>query len=147
MRLHWGNCRSVLCKSCDLLWTKKRVSVDEQANRCYQLPRDLTDTVTEVVPTVPPVPDFSVVVWVRETDRFSVLKSELLAAVEAEPYESTHYQGMVDFHWAASSLAEAKRLAEGLRDVARHPEVVLLRVLSIDGTGSISIKDERHTKH
>ena len=96
---------------------------------------------------MPPVPDFSVVVWLRETDRFSVLKSELLAAVEVEPYESTRYQGMVDFHWAASSLAEAKRLAEGLRDVARHPEVVLLRVLSIDGTGSIFIKDERRTKH
>jgi hypothetical protein len=96
---------------------------------------------------VAPVPDFSVVVWVRETDRFSVLKSELLAAVEAEPYESTHYQGMVDFHWAASSLAEAKKLAEELREVARHPEVVLLRVLSVDGTGSISIKDARRTKH
>jgi len=129
------------------LWTKRRINIDKQANRCYRPPRDLADIITEVVPTVPPVPDFSVVVWLRETDRFSVLKSELLAAVEAEPYESTHYQGMVDFHWAASSLAEAKRLAEGLRDVARHPEVVLLRVLSNDGTGSISIKDARRTKH
>jgi hypothetical protein len=100
-----------------------------------------------VVPAVPTVPDFSVVVWLRETDKFSVLESELLAAAEVEPYESTHYQGMVDFHWAASSLADAKRLAEGLRDVARHPEVVLLRVLSVDGKDSISIKDECRTKH
>lgn len=98
--------------------------------------------------SVPRLPDFSVVVWVRETDKFAALKSEVLAATETEPYESTHYQGMVDFHWNAATLPEAKRLAEGLKDAARHPELVLLRIMSrVDGVDSISIKDERRTKH
>ena len=96
----------------------------------------------------PHLPDFSVVAWLRETDKFSALKSELLAAAEAEPYESTHYQGMVDFHWAAASLADAKRLAQALTSTARQPELVLLQIMSrIDGVGSLCIKDERRTKH
>jgi hypothetical protein len=98
--------------------------------------------------TAPRLPDFSVVVWLRETDKFSALKSELLAAVETEPYESTHYQGMVDFHWAVASLAEAKRLALALSSATRHPELVLLQIMSrIDGVDSLCIKDERRTKH
>jgi hypothetical protein len=48
--------------------------------------------------SVPRLPDFSVVVWLRKTDRFAALKSEVLAATETAPYESTEYQGMVDFH-------------------------------------------------
>ena len=43
----------------------------------------------------------------------------------AEPYESTEYQGMVDFHWSAENFAEAKRLAETLKGAAQHPELVL----------------------
>jgi hypothetical protein len=61
-----------------------------------------------------------------------------------EPYESTEYQGIVDFHWGATSFIEAKRLA----GAAQHPELVLLRIMSqIDGVDSISIKDERRTMH
>ena len=97
---------------------------------------------------VSPLPDFSVVVWLRDTEKFSALKSELLTAAEVEPYESTHYQGMVDFHWAAGSLPEAKRLAESLKHVARHRDLVLLQIMSrVDGIDSISIKDERRIKH
>ena len=55
---------------------------------------------------------------------------------------------MVDFHWTATNLAEAKMLAEVLKGVARHPELVLLRIMSrIDGVESISLKDERRTRH
>ena len=98
--------------------------------------------------SVSPLPDFSVVVWLRDTEEFSELKSELFAAAETEPYESTRYQGMVDFHWAAGSLPEAKRLAESLVHVARHRDLVLLRIMSrVDGIDSISIKDERRMKH
>jgi hypothetical protein len=50
------------------------------------------------------LPDFSVVVWLRKTDKFVALKTEVLAATEAEPYESTEYLGMVDFHWSAGNL-------------------------------------------
>jgi hypothetical protein len=71
------------------------------------------------------LPDFSVAVWLRTTEKFAALKSELLAAAGVEPYESTEYQGIVDFHWGATSLIEAKRLAEALKGAAQHPELVL----------------------
>jgi hypothetical protein len=94
------------------------------------------------------LPDFSVVVWLRKTDKFAALKTEVLAATETEPYESTEYQGMVDFHWSAANLPEAKRLAKALKGAAQHPELVLLEVMSrVDGVDSISIKDVRQTKH
>jgi hypothetical protein len=97
---------------------------------------------------VPRLPDFSVVVWLRKTARFEMLKSEVLCAAMTEPYESTEYQGMVDFHWSATNLPEAKRLAEALKSAARHPELVLLQVMSrVDGVDSICIKDERRTRH
>jgi hypothetical protein len=93
-------------------------------------------------------PDFSVAVWLLKTEKFAALKSELLAAAGIEPYESTEYQGIVDFHWGATSLTEAKRLAEALKGAAQHPELVLLHIMSqVDGVDSISIKDERRTRH
>jgi hypothetical protein len=96
----------------------------------------------------PRLPDFSVVVWLRKTNKFATLKAELLGAAVTEPYESTEYQGMVDFHWSAANLAEAKRLAEALKGVAQLPELVLLHIMSrIDGVDSISIKDERQRRH
>jgi hypothetical protein len=94
------------------------------------------------------LPDFSVVVWLRKTDEFAALKAELLGAAATEPYESTEYQGMVDFHWSAPSLLEAQRLVDSLKGVARHPDLVLLRIMSqVDGVDSVSIKDERRTRH
>src|SRR5262249_29380475 len=36
---------------------------------------------------VPRLPDFSVVVWLRKTARFEMLKSEVLGAAMTEPYE------------------------------------------------------------
>jgi hypothetical protein len=97
---------------------------------------------------MPRVSDFSVVVWLRKTEKFAALKSEVLDAAGAEPYESTEYQGMVDFHWSVPNLADAERLAEALKPAAQHPELVLLRIMSqVDGVDSISIKDERYTRH
>jgi hypothetical protein len=94
------------------------------------------------------LPDFSVVVWLRKTDEFAALKAELLGAAGMEPYESTEYQGMVDFHWSVANLPEARRLADALKGAARHPELVLLYIMSrVDGVESISIKDERRTRH
>ncbi len=55
---------------------------------------------------------------------------------------------MVDFHWGFDSLAEARELAEAFEDVAQQSELVLLRIMSrIDEVESISLKDERKTKH
>jgi hypothetical protein len=94
---------------------------------------------------MPRLPDFSVVVWLRKTDKFATLKTEIMDAAVAEP---TEYQGMIDFHWSVPNLADAERLAEALRAAARHPELVLLHIMSrVDGVDSISIKDERRTRH
>jgi hypothetical protein len=96
---------------------------------------------------IPRLPDFSVVVWLRKTDEFTAFKAELLGAAATEPYESTEYQGMVDFHWSAANLPEAKRLADALKWAARHPELVLANIMSrVDGVDSISIKDARRTE-
>jgi hypothetical protein len=94
------------------------------------------------------LPDFSVVVWLRRTEEFAVLKAQLLDAAVAEPYESTEYQGMVDFHWGAASFDEAKRLADALKEIALRPELDVLRVMSrVDGVDSLSLKDDRRTRH
>ena len=96
----------------------------------------------------PRLPDFSVIIWLRKTDKFEALKAELLDAAVTEPYESTEYQGMVDFHWSVANLPEARKLAERLKAAARHPELVLLHIMSrVDGVDSIAIKDERRTRH
>jgi hypothetical protein len=46
------------------------------------------------------LPDFSVVVWIKKNENFGAVRSEVLAAAGAEPYEMTEYQGMADFHGA-----------------------------------------------
>jgi hypothetical protein len=47
-----------------------------------------------------------------------------------------------------TNLPEAKKLAEALKSAAEHPELVLLKIMSrVDGVDSISIKDERRTRH
>jgi hypothetical protein len=66
--------------------------------------------------------DFAVVVWVKKTDAFEELKSELASIAGSGPEESTEYEGMIDFHWRFDSHGEAKRLANSLREIARKPE-------------------------
>src|SRR6266516_1610246 len=93
------------------------------------------------------LPDFSVVVWIKKNENFPTLRSEVLAAAGAEPYEMTEYHGMADFYWATSSVVDARKLAEALKVVCQRPEVVLLRIISlVDDVESILIKDERVTK-
>jgi hypothetical protein len=64
------------------------------------------------------LPDFSVVVWLRKTDGFAALKGELLGAAVTEPYESTEYQGLVDFHWRRR--AKGCCTTSGTRSVTDH---------------------------
>jgi len=94
------------------------------------------------------LPDFSVVVWIKKNENFPALRSEVLSAAGAEPYEMTEYQGMADFHWGMTNIADAHKLADALKVASQRPEVVLLRIMSrVDDVESISIKDERVTKH
>jgi len=91
---------------------------------------------------------FDVIVWIRETDAFPALRDELLRLAGEEPDESTGYQGMVDFHWGFSHLADAERMAATLRPLTSRPEVVLLRLANYDNLdASLTYKDERRPRH
>ena len=94
------------------------------------------------------LPKFSIIVWVRKTDEFEALRKDLISLVGDEPFETTEYQGMVDFHWGAEEHAKAKQIADSLREISKRSEVVLLRVSSLDdAAASFSVKDERRIRH
>ena len=94
------------------------------------------------------LPKYSVIVWIRKTDALEELRNNLISLVGDEPFESTEYEGMVDLHWGFEEHARAKQVAESLREISRRSEVVLLRVSSLDdATPSLSLKDERCTRH
>lgn len=94
------------------------------------------------------LPDVSVIVWLKMSERFDALRSELLSIAPDEPDEINQYQGMADFHWGFDDLATALELADVFSHIAQDPGVVILHIMSrIDEVESISLKDERATKH
>lgn len=94
------------------------------------------------------LPKFSVIVWVRKTDEFEAIRNDLISLVGDEPFETTEYEGMVDFHWGFKEHVKAKQIADSLREISKRSEIVLLRVSSLDdATASFSVKDERRTRH
>lgn len=70
----------------------------------------------------------TVLVWVRKTTNYQAIRDELLELAVDDPYESTEYKGMVDFHWGFDRMSKADQLAGSLREFAEKPEVVVLRV-------------------
>jgi hypothetical protein len=94
------------------------------------------------------LPKFTITVWVRKTDEFEAIRNALISIVGDEPFETTEYEGMVDFHWGFEEHAKAKQIAGSLREISKRSEIVLLRVLSLDDAiASFSVKDERRTRH
>jgi hypothetical protein len=88
-----------------------------------------------------------VIVWLRKTDSFPVLRSEVLRLAGNEPDESTDYEGMIDFHWGFADQADAIRMAVTLRPLTARTEVVLLRLSNYDNLyASVTYKDERVTR-
>jgi hypothetical protein len=92
------------------------------------------------------LPPFSVVVWVKKTDDFPSIRTELMNIAEEEPYESAEDQGLIDFHWGFAEQKDAERFAASLQAITEKPEVLLLRASSIDGP-LITIKDTRRRSH
>ena len=89
-----------------------------------------------------------VVVWLRKTDAFAALRDQVLDLAAEEPFESTEYEGMVDFHWRFDTWAEAEAVAKALSALSDRPEVVLLRLTNFDDLdASITFKDVRCVKH
>jgi hypothetical protein len=92
--------------------------------------------------------DAEIIVWLRKTDSFPALRTELLGLAGDEPDESTDYQGMVDFHWSFALLADAERMASALTPLTSRPELVLLRLSNYDNLDrSVTYKDERVRRH
>jgi hypothetical protein len=74
--------------------------------------------------------------------------NELLELAADDPYESTEYEAMVDFHWGFDCEAEATTFVNALREFAIKPEIVVLRMISgDDAVTSQTLKDERHARH
>ena len=93
-------------------------------------------------------PKFSVIIWVRKTDEFEAMRNDLISLAGDELFETTAYEGMVDFHWGFKEHAKAKQIADSLREISKRSGIVLLRVSSLDdATASFSVKDERRTRH
>jgi hypothetical protein len=92
--------------------------------------------------------NFDVIVWVKKTETFPILRDELLRLAGDEPDESTGYEGMVDFHWGFTRLNEAERLANVLSPLASRPDIVLLRLSNYESVdASVTYKDARHPRH
>jgi hypothetical protein len=91
---------------------------------------------------------FDVIVWIRKTDTFPTLRDEMLRLAGQEPDESTNYEGMVDFHWGFTHLADAERMAAALSQIISRSDIVLLRLFNYDNPDtSITYKDERPVRH
>jgi hypothetical protein len=55
------------------------------------------------------LPKFSVIIWVGKTDEFQAIRNDLISLVGDEPFETTEYEGMVDFHWGPRSTPKPSR--------------------------------------
>jgi hypothetical protein len=94
------------------------------------------------------LPKFTVVVWVRKTDDYPTIRDKLIELAVDDPFESTEYQGMVDFHWGFDEESQADELVRSLREIVERPEIVVLRIMSRDDASpSKTLKDERHVRH
>ena len=91
---------------------------------------------------------FEIVVWVRKTEGFAALRDEAVDLAREEPFESTEYEGMVDFHWRFDTLPEAEGVAKVLSTLCDRPELVLLRLSNYDNlNSSTTFKDARRVEH
>jgi hypothetical protein len=93
-------------------------------------------------------PKFEVVVWIKKGEDFAKLRDEVLGLAVEEPFESTEYEGMLDFHWGFDCLADAESVAQALNALCHNPEFVLLRLMDWENLdNSVTFKDERRARH
>jgi len=94
------------------------------------------------------LPNFTVVVWTQKTDDYHSIRDRLFELAVDDPYESSEYEGVVDFHWGFDQEAQAYELVNAFKELVERPEIVLLQVTSQDGPNPPkTIKDERNTRH
>jgi hypothetical protein len=87
----------------------------------------LANAVRQQSGRLPLLASLGIRLYARATN-YQAIRDELLELAVDDPYESTEYQGMVDFHWGFDRMSKADQLAGSLREFAEKPEVVVLRV-------------------
>jgi hypothetical protein len=93
------------------------------------------------------LPPFTVTLWFRVNEEMATLKTELIEAAEAFPYQNFEYQGMQDMHWGAETETEAKEILERLKPFTSNANVVVLKLSGRhENFRPIMCKDERHGK-
>jgi hypothetical protein len=88
---------------------------------------------------------FTVVLWLKLNERKIHLMDELRRLEPWEPFESTEYQEIRDFHRKFDERDEAERFLSSLKDFAAAPEVIVLRLTNYDDV-RITPKDIRNTR-
>jgi hypothetical protein len=89
---------------------------------------------------------FAVVLWLRLNEKAEALMAKIAQLEPVEPFESTEYEGMKDFHWKFDELREAENFLSSLKALSEAPEIVVLRLTNYDDV-RITLKDSRQTTH
>jgi len=77
------------------------------------------------------LPDFEVIVHIKQNDFSKSLEDELLQIMSGHILEeSTEYGDAKDFHWEFSSMEDAISAAESLKTLCSNPNLLLLKAKS-----------------
>lgn len=95
---------------------------------------------------MPKEQEFIVMLWLRLNEKAAELIQKLTQLEPFEPFESTEYQGVRDFHWKFSELMDAENFLSALKRLSEAPEVIVLRLTNYDDV-RITLKDSRRTAH
>jgi hypothetical protein len=90
--------------------------------------------------------NFVVILWLKLNERASELMEKIGQLEPVEPFESTEYEGMKDFHWKFAELREAENFLISLKNLSEAPEIVVLRLTNYDDV-RITFKDSRQAAH
>lgn len=90
--------------------------------------------------------EFVVVMWLRLNESAADLTEKITQLEPFEPFESTEYEGVRDFHWKFADQKEAEALISSLKELSEAPEVLVLRLTNYDDV-RITLKDSRQTTH
>jgi hypothetical protein len=90
--------------------------------------------------------DFIVVLWLRLNAKAPDLMKMIAELEPFEPFESTEYEGVRDFHWKFPEFREAENFVASLKKLSEAPEVLVLRLTNYEDV-RITLKDSRQTTH
>ena len=78
-------------------------------------------------------PEFVVTMWLRLSERAPELTETIAQLEPFEPFESTEYEGVRDFHWKFSDRDQAETFVYALNELCDAPEIIVLRLTNYAG--------------